>query len=266
MLFAQATEGEDAPRGPGGVAEGAPAPPPDPGERALQGPPSQPAAGGPAPRGRAPAAIVDPAWIRMTLDRRTRRGFAPPADQLNPLDSSAAGPGKTTEEPNLTNFLTDYGVVVALVCAGAAVVYGLLDHPAPARPVAWERADAGNLGRRAGRCEAYLNRQYTIIACVAIPLRDPALVLQDVQTAIGFVIGGVLSGAHRLHRHEPLGAGQRPRRRGGPRRRAAGARRRLQGRLGHRAAGRRPGAARRRRLLRRSWSSPAAPTRRPSTR
>jgi len=26
----------------------------------------------------------------------------------------------------LTSFLTDYGVVVALVCAGAAVVYGLI--------------------------------------------------------------------------------------------------------------------------------------------
>ena len=26
----------------------------------------------------------------------------------------------------MTSFLTDYGVVVALVCAGAAVVYGLI--------------------------------------------------------------------------------------------------------------------------------------------
>jgi len=26
----------------------------------------------------------------------------------------------------LTKFLTDYGIIIALVCAGAAVVYGLL--------------------------------------------------------------------------------------------------------------------------------------------
>ena len=96
----------------------------------------------------------------------------------------------------MTDFLTDYGVVVALVCAGAAVVYGLIDHPAPARQVARQRADAGDLGRRPGGRQAYLNRQYTIIAAVArVRSRSLLLALQDCKTAIGFVIGGVLSGA-----------------------------------------------------------------------
>jgi K(+)-stimulated pyrophosphate-energized sodium pump len=43
--------------------------------------------------------------------------------------------------------------------------------------------------------QAYLNRQYTIIAAVAVPIAVVLWLLQDYQTAIGFVIGGVLSGA-----------------------------------------------------------------------
>ena len=44
--------------------------------------------------------------------------------------------------------------------------------------------------------KAYLNRQYTIIAGVAVVARDRcSIVLRNVDTAIGFVIGGALSGA-----------------------------------------------------------------------
>ncbi|HWC07531.1 MAG TPA: sodium/proton-translocating pyrophosphatase, partial [Solirubrobacterales bacterium] len=43
--------------------------------------------------------------------------------------------------------------------------------------------------------QAYLNRQYTIIAAVAVPLAIVLWLLQDWETAVGFVIGGVLSGA-----------------------------------------------------------------------
>jgi K(+)-stimulated pyrophosphate-energized sodium pump len=43
--------------------------------------------------------------------------------------------------------------------------------------------------------KAYLNRQYSIIAVVAIPLAILIAILQDVTTGIGFVIGGALSGA-----------------------------------------------------------------------
>ena len=95
----------------------------------------------------------------------------------------------------MTSFLTDYGVVVALVCAGAAVVYGLivtqrLLAKSPGNDRMQEISGAVQEG-----AQAYLNRQYTIIAAVAIPLAIVLLVLQDWKTALGFVIGAVLSGA-----------------------------------------------------------------------
>src|SRR5881394_1358142 len=43
--------------------------------------------------------------------------------------------------------------------------------------------------------KAYLNRQYTIIAAVAVPIAILLAILQNGVTALGFVIGGVLSGA-----------------------------------------------------------------------
>jgi len=95
----------------------------------------------------------------------------------------------------LTSFLTDYGVVVALVCAGAAVVYGLiitqrLLAKSPGNDRMQEISGAVQEG-----AQAYLNRQYTIIAAVAIPIAIVLWLLQDYKTAIGFVFGGVLSGA-----------------------------------------------------------------------
>jgi K(+)-stimulated pyrophosphate-energized sodium pump len=95
----------------------------------------------------------------------------------------------------LTSFLTDYGVVVALVCAGAAVLYGLiitrsLLKKSPGNERMQEISGAVQEGAK-----AYLNRQYTIIAAVAVPIAIVLWLLQDYQTAIGFVIGGVLSGA-----------------------------------------------------------------------
>jgi len=95
----------------------------------------------------------------------------------------------------LTSFLTDYGVVVALVCAGAAVVYGLiitqrLLSKSPGNERMREISGAVQEG-----AQAYLNRQYTIIAAVAVPIAIVLWLLQDYKTAIGFVFGGVLSGA-----------------------------------------------------------------------
>ena len=43
--------------------------------------------------------------------------------------------------------------------------------------------------------KAYLNRQYMIIGVVAVPLAILIAMIQDVDTGIGFVIGGALSGA-----------------------------------------------------------------------
>ncbi|HET7417956.1 MAG TPA: sodium-translocating pyrophosphatase [Solirubrobacterales bacterium] len=95
----------------------------------------------------------------------------------------------------MTDFLTDYGVVVALVCAAAAVIYGLLVTQrllakSPGNDRMQEISGAVQEG-----AQAYLNRQYTIIAAVAVPIAVLLLLLQDWKTALGFVIGAVLSGA-----------------------------------------------------------------------
>jgi K(+)-stimulated pyrophosphate-energized sodium pump len=95
----------------------------------------------------------------------------------------------------LTSFLTEYGVVVALVCAGAAVVYGLvITQRLLSRPAGNERMReiSGAVQEGAG---AYLKRQYTIIAAVAVPVAILLWILQDYRTAIGFVFGGALSGS-----------------------------------------------------------------------
>jgi K(+)-stimulated pyrophosphate-energized sodium pump len=95
----------------------------------------------------------------------------------------------------LTDFLTDYGILIALVCAGAAVLYGALVTQrllgrSPGNDRMQEISGAVQEGAK-----AYLNRQYMIIAIVAVPLAILIAILQDPITGIGFVIGGVLSGA-----------------------------------------------------------------------
>ena len=95
----------------------------------------------------------------------------------------------------MTDFLTDYGVVLALVCAAAAVIYGLIvTQRLLAKPAGNDRMREISGAVQEG-AQAYLNRQYTIIAAVAVPLVVVLLVLQDWETAVGFVIGAVLSGA-----------------------------------------------------------------------
>ena len=95
----------------------------------------------------------------------------------------------------MTDFLTDYGVVVALVCAGAAVIYGLLvTQRLLAKPAGNDRMREISGAVQEG-AQAYLNRQYTIIAAVAVPIAVFLLLLQNWETALGFVIGAILSGA-----------------------------------------------------------------------
>jgi K(+)-stimulated pyrophosphate-energized sodium pump len=95
----------------------------------------------------------------------------------------------------LTSFLTDYGVVVALVCAGAAVAYGLIiTQRLLAKSPGNERMQEISGAVQEG-ASAYLRRQYTIIGAVAIPIAILLLLLQNWETAVGFVIGGVFSGA-----------------------------------------------------------------------
>jgi K(+)-stimulated pyrophosphate-energized sodium pump len=95
----------------------------------------------------------------------------------------------------LTDFLTDYGVVVALVCAAAAVVYGLIvTQRLLAKPAGNDRMREISGAVQEG-AQAYLSRQYTIIAALAIPIAVLLLVLQNWETAVGFLIGAILSGA-----------------------------------------------------------------------
>ncbi len=98
-------------------------------------------------------------------------------------------------------FLTDWGVVIALVCSGAAVVYGVVTSRwllalSPGNAEMQEISTAVQEGAK-----AYLRRQYTIIAGVAVVLAivlAVALEAQDAEgilVAIGFLIGGTFSGA-----------------------------------------------------------------------
>jgi K(+)-stimulated pyrophosphate-energized sodium pump len=95
----------------------------------------------------------------------------------------------------LTDFLTDYGVVIALACAAAGVVYGaIVTRRLLGRSPGNDRMReiSGAVQEGAG---AYLRRQYTIIAGVAIVLVILIVILRNIDTAIGFIIGGTFSGA-----------------------------------------------------------------------
>jgi K(+)-stimulated pyrophosphate-energized sodium pump len=95
----------------------------------------------------------------------------------------------------LTDFLTDYGIVIALVCAGAAVVYGLIT----ARWLLAKSPGNEEMQRISKAVQdgasAYLTRQYQIIGVVAVVLAIVLAIALDIRTAIGFIIGGTFSGA-----------------------------------------------------------------------
>ena len=95
----------------------------------------------------------------------------------------------------MSEFLSDHGVVVALVCALFAVAYGLLTSRAllalsPGNDVMRGLSAAIQEG-----ASAYLRRQYTTIAIVGAVLFVLLLLLQDPEVAIGFLIGGLASAA-----------------------------------------------------------------------
>ncbi len=95
----------------------------------------------------------------------------------------------------MTEFLTDYGVIVALVCAGAAVVYGVMTSRwLLARSPGNEEMQSLSQAIQEG-ASAYLTRQYQIIGIVAVVLAVLLAIALDVRTAIGFLIGGSFSAA-----------------------------------------------------------------------
>ncbi len=95
----------------------------------------------------------------------------------------------------MTEFLTDNGAWLALLCAAAAVVYGVVTTRqllalSPGNDEMQRISRAVQEGAR-----AYLNTQYSIIAVVGVVLFVVLIFLQSISVAIGFAIGGILSGA-----------------------------------------------------------------------
>ena len=95
----------------------------------------------------------------------------------------------------MTEFLHDHGVVVALVCALLAVVYGALTTRSllalsPGNETMQRISGAVQEGAR-----AYLNRQYMVIALVGVVLFVALIFVQDIYVAVGFAVGGILSGS-----------------------------------------------------------------------
>ncbi|MEA2301567.1 MAG: K(+)-stimulated pyrophosphate-energized sodium pump [Solirubrobacteraceae bacterium] len=95
----------------------------------------------------------------------------------------------------MTEFLTHHGVVVALVCAACAVIYGAVTARAllalsPGNEQMQRISAAVQEGAR-----AYLNRQYTSIALVGVIVCIGLFFIQNVAVAVGFALGGILSGS-----------------------------------------------------------------------
>jgi K(+)-stimulated pyrophosphate-energized sodium pump len=95
----------------------------------------------------------------------------------------------------LSEFLADHGALVAVLCAAAAVVYGVLTTRSllalsPGNETMRTLSAAIQEG-----ASAYLRRQYTTIAIVGVVLFIALIPLQNIEVAIGFAIGGFLSAA-----------------------------------------------------------------------
>ena len=95
----------------------------------------------------------------------------------------------------MTDFLTHHGVIVALVCAACAVIYGAVTARAllalsPGNEQMQRISAAVQEGAR-----AYLNRQYTSIALVGVIVCIALFFVQNVAVAVGFALGGILSGS-----------------------------------------------------------------------
>ena len=89
----------------------------------------------------------------------------------------------------------DWGLTAAVVAAAAAILYGLaLARTVLARPAGNERMQ--NIARAIQEgAEAYMRRQYQIVAVVAVIVAVILAVAINVSTAIGFLVGASASAA-----------------------------------------------------------------------
>ncbi len=95
----------------------------------------------------------------------------------------------------MSSFLTNHGVLVALVCAVAAIVYGVLTtRTLLALPAGNEKMQAISKAVQEG-ASAYLTRQYTTIAGVGVVVFVALIFVQNIAVACGFLLGAVLSGS-----------------------------------------------------------------------
>ncbi|MGA7950554.1 MAG: sodium-translocating pyrophosphatase [Thiobacillaceae bacterium] len=86
-------------------------------------------------------------------------------------------------------------IVLALVCAGVAILYGIISSRwILAQPAGSERMQAISAAVQEG-AQAYLKRQYTTIGMVGVVLFAVIAIFLNMPTAIGFAIGAILSGA-----------------------------------------------------------------------
>ena len=93
----------------------------------------------------------------------------------------------------MTDFLSDYGVVVALICAGLAIAYGLLTTRSLLALSPGNETMQGLSAAIQEGASAYLRRQYTTIGIVGVVLFIVLFFVQDWSVAIGFAIGGLAS-------------------------------------------------------------------------
>jgi len=89
----------------------------------------------------------------------------------------------------------DHGVVVALLCAGLAVLYGALTTRALLALSPGNERMVGISKAVQEGASAYLRRQYTTIGLVGVVLFVVLIPLQSIAVAIGFALGGLLSAA-----------------------------------------------------------------------
>src|SRR4030095_15206572 len=91
--------------------------------------------------------------------------------------------------------LEQYGLALALVCAVIAILYGIFS----ARWISAQPAGNERMQQIAGAIQegarAYLTRQYTTIGMAGAALFVVIGIFLNWHTAIGFLIGAVLSGA-----------------------------------------------------------------------